>query len=298
MEFLKVFFQRSKWFYVFLVLLSIINGLLNTGVLMFINNTISGVKLFMFPEYDWAVFIVLILFSLTVTKVFQTFLIRLTTEINFDFELTILKKLKSATFEDFEKLGIERAFTAIGDIRVLANLPEVFMSAINSLIIVVCCFIYLFWISWVGSLAILCLMVFLFLFYMFRNKKIEKMLDELRSLMNHYFRYFNDLLQGFKEVKISSVRNENIYNKFLKENLSSRKNLSLKSSIRYMNNELTGSYSWYLVLGVIMFGLPRITSLNIADVSAFLVTILFFDGTGSGFDHSGSYLYPRKDCPG
>lgn len=278
MEFLKLMFNRSKVFYVALAALSLFNGLLYTGLLMFVNRAITQDPLPFLPEYDWAIFAGLILVSLVSTAIFQRYMIRLTNQVNFDFELTILKKLRKATLQDFDKLGDERVYTAMNDIRMLVNLPEVLMNAINALIILACCFGYLFFVSWVGGLCILGLMVLLFVFYTLRNNKIERDLQQVRSLHNTFYQFLYDLLLGFKEIKISAARNKNIYDKYIYKNRDEAKNLSVRANTRYMTNELIGRYSWFLVIGVVIFALPRVVEMSTASMSAFLITILYMVG--------------------
>ncbi len=278
MEFLKLLLAKSKLLYLGLVFLSIVNGLLNIGLLTFINHAITQTAIPIFPEYDWVLFILLILAAFATNKVFQSDMIKLTTEVNFDFEMAILEKLRYATYQDFEKLGKEKVFTAMGDIRNLGNIPEVLMNAINSTIVVICGFIYLFWQSVLGATVVLATMSFLLVFYILRNVKIEKELEKLRDLQNHFFRYINDLLYGFKELKMSATRNENIHTKFLKKNRFEGRKIAQDTRISYLNNELTGSFSWYIIIGIIMFGLPRFFDLDFAKVSSFLITILYLMG--------------------
>lgn len=278
MDFIKILLSRSKWLYVGLALLSAINGLLNMGLIAFINNSIAETPLPFDFKHAWIVFILMILVAFLTNKVFQTYMIKLTTSINYEFEIAILQKLRKASLQDFEKLGNERVFTAMGDIRNLSDFPEVLMSALNSFIVVTCCFVYLFFISTFGALSIISIMAILLIIYVYRNGKIEQKLQELRELQNNYFRYLTDLLAGFKEVKMSSVRNQNIYDRFLKQNRSTSKEISLQTGIGYMYNELTGNFSWYIVLGFIIFVLPLLLELKIADVSSFIVIILFLMG--------------------
>ena len=256
MEFLKLLLSRSKSFYLFLGILGIINGLLNTGLLMFINNTITHRKLPYFPQYDWLVFILVLLTSLLCSRVFHIYMVKLTTNIRTELQTSILRKLKYATYQDFERLGNEKVFTAMGDINMLTNLPEVFMNMITAIIMVICCFVYLLLMSPVGAFFILCFMTVLLIFYLVRNKGVEKKLNEIRTLQNHFWRYLNDLLLGFKETKMSVRRNENIHSGFLEKNLNDSKDLNIKASIKYLDNELTGNYSWFITLGAIMFVLP------------------------------------------
>lgn len=278
MEFLKTILSRSKLFYVFLLTLGFTNSMLNTGLLVFINKSILGEPFPYFPEYDWLIFIALIISSILISRAFQIYIIGLTNDLLCDFELAVLQKLRFSSFEQFEKLGKERVYTAMNDVRVLSNLPEVFINAFNAFILILCSMIYMFVTSYIGGAMVLLLMGLLLVFYLVRNNQVEKQLLQLRDLNDSFYRYLIDMLLGFKEIKMSIFRNENIYSKYIRENSLNKKLLNVKTSKRYMENEITGSYSWYLVLGFIIFALPQIANVQLADVSTFIVIILFLIG--------------------
>lgn len=278
MEFLKILLNRSKLFYLFLLGLSIVNGLLNTGLLVFINKAVTHTPLPYFPEYDWLLFIILIIISLAVSKVFHTYMVKLTTDIRSDLQLAILDKLKHTNYQEFEKIGNEKIFTAMADINMLSNLPEVFINMMNSFIMVACCFIYLFLVSVIGGAFILFVMSVLFIFYMVRNRNVEKKLNAIRNMQNDFWKYLGDLLAGFRETKMRIVRNESIHTAYLGKNINESKQLSIKASIKYLDNELTGNYSWYLTLGAIMFLLPKLFNLDQSNTTAFLIAILYLIG--------------------
>jgi cyclic peptide transporter len=275
LSFLKV---RSAWVYVMLGLLGIINSLMYSGLLVFLNSRISDTPISFWPQYDWVLFVGAILLAYIGNRAFQIQMIKLTVQTTFDFEMLILRKLKNTDLESFEKLGKERVFTAIQDSSMLSHLPEVFMNAFNSITIIVCCIAYLLSVSIIGGLVIALLMFLLLVLYMFRNFRLERELNGLRDLQNGYFRYLNDLLNGFREIKMSIKRNNSIYVDFLKKNRTKAKEISFSTSVKYLENELTGSYSWYLVLGFIIFLLPLLSVAKTADVSAFIITILYLIG--------------------
>jgi cyclic peptide transporter len=278
MEILKVFFNRSKFFALSLLVVCIMNGLLSMSLLFFINNKIANVPLPFLSEYDWAIFIVILLLALLANRSFQMSLITLTNDILFEFEVSMLQKLKQATYQSLEKMGNEKVMTAIEDNRSLAAIPGVFTSAFNSLIIIVCCVAYFFWVSWQGGILIVILLALLFIFYYVRNAITRKQLVELRGLIDLYYSYLGDLIYGFKEIKMSKARNENIFLKFLIKNRIQNKTISKKVATDYLNNQLTGNYSWYVILGVILFVLPEFFDSNLVVTGAYITTILYLIG--------------------
>lgn len=282
MKFLQLIVKKSKYFLLLILLLGIINSILNSALLLFINNTIGQKPIPFFSGHSGLVFSAIIIASLLISQRFQVYMIRLTNEILFEFEMSILQKLRYASFQDFEKLGKEKVYTAINDSRVLANVPQLFITCFNSLIMVLCCLAYMFWISVAGGMLVLFVLAALLAVYLVRNQRAEKDLNELRDLQTSYYSHLHDLLEGFREIKMSIVRNDTIFKNFLLKNRVSSKSISESTSIRYMNNELTGSYSWYIVLGVIMFTLPQFFSLSTVQVGAFLIIILYLIGPVAG----------------
>ena len=278
MDFLSIILQRSRWFYAQLIFLGIFNGVLNTAFLILINSSVNNQPLPVLDGYNWQLFVVLLVLSLLITKTFQTKLIKLTTQINYEFEIRILEKLKAASFNDFDKLGSERVYATLGDLMALSNLPAVLINALNAFTVIIFCFVYLFATSWMAGLAILALMGLLLLFYLVRNKSVEKRLNVLRNIQNDFFRYLADALNGFKEVEIDATKEHRLYGDYIGKNRHQDKSLRRETSIKYMNNELTGNYSWFILIGSIMFLFPLLFDFNTAVISSFLITILYLMG--------------------
>ncbi|WP_083867483.1 cyclic peptide export ABC transporter [Fulvivirga imtechensis] len=275
MNLFKIFQKQSKLFYFSIIMLGVISSVIYSSILVFINRTVSGEPLDYFPEYDWQIFLGLIAISFLCSKLFQNYMVTISNDILFDIELSIVNKVRQTTYETFEKLGSQRIYTAISDTRMLGRLPDAFINLINSSIIILCGIGYLLWISPIGGLCILFVMAALLTYYVLRNNSIEKELNVVRDLHDEYYSYLKELLYGFKQMKMSTSRSRNIFEKFLSSNRLKGKNISIKASQKYVDNELTGTYSWYVVLGAIMFVLPTFSSFENSLVSVFIMVVLF-----------------------
>lgn len=278
MELFRILQSRSKTFLPYLALLGIINSLMFSLLLIMINYAISREPFPIFPGYEWLMFYTTLVISLVLSHVFNSYLIKLTNQLLFEFEISVINKLRLANFRSFEKLGGERVHTAIGDARVLGAMPPELISALNSSIVVICGLCYLFFISVIGGIAIISVMIALLLVYLYRNKHIEKDLDKVRALQDDYYGYIMDMLNGFKELKLSAIRNNNLFHNFIKPNRLEGKRLSNSASVKYMNNELIGSYSWYIVISIIIFTFPLFLDIDIMQVTTFVVVILYLTG--------------------
>ena len=278
MDFFKLLYTKSKSIYIALFITSVLNGFSSIALLSFINNRIAGIPLPIFNDYDWLVFIGLLVGTFTLNKIFQTYMIRLTNEIIYEFQYKIHEKLKAAKLRQFENLGSPRVLTALNDVQHLGTLPEMVLSMLNAVITITACLAYIFWHSAIGALAILLVIVMLLTVYLLRNKWIENDMQVKRELENQYYRYMNDLLNGFKEIKGSFIKTFNIFERFMNVNLGKVRKIDEINSIRYSNNELSAGFSWYVVVGVLLFLGPSLLDLTSTTTSLFLVTILFMMG--------------------
>jgi cyclic peptide transporter len=275
---LTVLQGKSVVFYVFMILLGGVNGVMTTGLLFFINSTISETKVAYLGGYDWVVFLMLLGISFVVSMAFHKRMILSTNEVLYRYAVSVLDKLRKAGYQNFERLGLEKVYTAIADTAIVGRIPEIFIGAFNAVVVISCCIVYLFTISLTGAVMIVTVMGLLLVLYLFRNGKIEGDLNRIRDLQNDFYRYMNDFLHGFKELKMSQTRNNNMFNEFILKNRTTNMHLSNRTSVKYLYNELTGSFSWYIVLGMIIFVLPAFFDVSVRQLSAFLITILYLIG--------------------
>ena len=278
MEIFKLLQKKSKLFYFFMILFAIVNGFWSIGLLGIISSSIAGTPLAYGEGYNWQLFVGLALLSLLSNKYFRNFMIILTNDLSYEMGVSVIDKLRFATFQDYQELGKEKVYTALQDAAQISVVPKTFIESFQALVIVICCFFYLFWISAVSSLLLLGFTSLIILFFIYRNKKIESDFNVVRDLHNSYFTYLNDLLLGFKEIKMGTKRNDNLFNKFIDKNRLKAKNLITKNQIKYVNNDLVGSYSFYAVIAIVLFVMPTFYNFDRVKMSTFMITMLYAMG--------------------
>ena len=277
MHFLK-FLNKSKGFYFSLGILSLTSTITNFSILFIINAVVAGSSVPFFNKFGYVVYIFLIAVSFLSTTFFQNNMTYLTNDIVFDLEISIIRKLKNSSYESFEKMAKEKIYAVIGDASILGRIPETLIICINSAISILCALGYLFWISPFGSLAIFVFISVLLCIYFYRNRSIMKDMNKIRDYQDVYYASLRELIDGFKQIRISSKRNRNLFTNYILANRIISKSLNIKTSKKYITNQLSGSFSWYIVLGFIVFGLPVLFKLNLAQITTFITTILFIMG--------------------
>ncbi|MEO1625982.1 MAG: cyclic peptide export ABC transporter [Bacteroidota bacterium] len=290
MSILKLF-QQNRKFIALIIVLGVVNSLMYSSLLFLINNGIRAEKdLSWMTDYESLIFLGIMIFSFLTKRIFQNKLLRFSCNILYDFTVSIINKIRHASFEAFRQLGNQRVFTAINDTEVVAFLPRFFVDTCNHIIVVICGLAYLLWTLPMGMFLTIAITGTLALFYRIRNRAIARDLNSLRDLQNNFYRYLGDLMDGFQQIKMSITRNDKIYWGFLEKDRRKIRDLDINTSIKYMDNQLFASYGWYVILGFVIFVMPLYQSVDYNQLTTFVVVILYLMGPIGFLVNSFDYL--------
>jgi len=277
MEIFKILQRKSKVFYLFLTLMGFTNAIWSNSLLVLISNKIAGTPLPFFNDYDLLVFVGMIVTSFFISRLFQSFMLKLSIEISYDMVNRIFNKLRYAAYEKFIKFGKEKVYSLLSDTQIVSDFPQHFIEAFNSLVLFLVGISYLFYISFPGGLTVFLTLTALGIIYYYKTRSIIKYVSQGRELSDIYHRNINDLISGFKEIKMSSAKANNLCIR-LDENRRKVKGLNIIMSLKWMNNDLLGRYFWFITIGLILFVLPHFFSFDAQMISSFIVTLLFLMG--------------------
>src|SRR5437870_1251254 len=92
---------NKKYIKIFLIIiaLSAANSVLSSMLLVFINDTIIRKPIPYFEGYNWQVFIALLVVSFIFGRFFQVKMIRFTTNTLSEFQMSLLERIRHASFE-------------------------------------------------------------------------------------------------------------------------------------------------------------------------------------------------------
>ena len=278
MELFQILQNKSKYFYALLLLLGLINSVWASSLLLLINHKINGEPLPFLGEYDWLAYGVLIVAAFGMARFFQGYMIRLTYDLGNELGLGIFNKLRFTNYEDYLTLGEDRVRAAMADVTTLQRFPQAFLESFNAAVMVLIGVGYLLYTNPMGALVIMGVLAVLIIFYNLRTRVIQQDLSAARDLATVYQRNVNDFLRGFKDVKMSTDRSDVLYYDYLTENRNKVKALTVRTLVRHMMNELLGTYSWYLGIGIVLFLLPVLLHTDARVGISFVVTLLYLMG--------------------
>jgi putative ATP-binding cassette transporter len=261
----------------FIILFAIPNTLLSFGTLYIINNAISGKEEFL-KDYMWIVFLSIIVYSYLLNIYFQKRLNRYAFSVLYENEKNIFEKILNTPLITLEKLGSQRFYTTIQDIRVFGSFSQIVTHTVNSLLMLTLCIVYMFTISTYSALIVLGLITVLASVFFIVINTMSKQLSILRKYNESYFSYVNDVIKGFKQLKADSRKRENLMNKHLIPNRETSRGMDYKINFVFLSINLISQYGLYLVIGVILFLLPSLHLLSREEVIPYVVILLFISG--------------------
>lgn len=270
---LKLKFSQA----IYLLLYAIPNTILSFGIIYIMNNVISGKEGFL-TDYMGIVFVSVVIYTYLLNIIFQKRINKYSFEMLYENEKKIFDKILKAPLIALEKMGSQRFYTAIEDLRIFSSFPEVVTHTINSLLMVLLCMIYLFTLSTAAALVVIVLIILIAVFYLVVINTMSQKVGNLRKFNEHYYKYVDDVIKGFKGFKLSGQRRENLMNAHLSPNRESAKGLDFKINYVFLSINLISQYGLYLVIGVILFLLPELGILKREDVISYVVIILFIAG--------------------
>ncbi|MCL9807009.1 cyclic peptide export ABC transporter [Flavobacterium amniphilum] len=270
---LKLKFSQA----IYLLLYAIPNTILSFGIIYIMNNVISGKDGFL-TDYMGIVFVSVVIYTYLLNIIFQKKINRYSFEILYENEKKIFDKILKTPLITLERLGSQRFFTAIEDLRVFSTFPEVVTHTINSLLMLVLCMVYLFTLSVSSALTVVTLIILIAVTYFIVINTMSKKVINLRKYNENYYEYVDDVIKGFKGFKLSGLRRDNLMNKHLSPNRENAKTLDFNINFVFLSINLISQYGLYLVIGVILFLLPQIGLLEREDVVSYVVVLLFLAG--------------------
>ncbi len=262
---------------VLLLLYAIPNTILSFAIIYIINNVLSGNEQFL-KDYMIIVFLSIVGYTYLLNVIFQKGLNKYAFKILYKNEKNLFNQILRAPLATLEKFGTQRFYTAMEDLRIFSNLPYTVTHTVSSLLMLVLGVVYMFTLSAVSAGIVLALIVLVAVCYFIVMNSMSNQVGKLRKMNEHYYKYVNDLILGFKELKLSVSRRKNIMSDYLGPNRDSSEKLDFNINYVFLSINMVSQYGLYVVIAAILFGLPALGFLERADVIAYVVVILFISG--------------------
>lgn len=258
----------------YLFLFALPNTVLNFCILYIINNVIS--KSLSFNEFytSWC-FYIIVFFTYILNIIFQKKLNKRVYNILYENEKRIFSRILNTKLITLEKNGMQKFYTVVEDLRTFAILPEIITHTINSLFMLILCLIYMFCVSFYAGLSVSASIIIISSIYYIIMNSMSKSVIKLRLLNEEYYKFVNDAIRGFKNLKVNAILSKNLLHKYLIPNRDQAKILDYNVNYVFLSINLISQYGLYIVIGIILFLLPQLNIIPSNDVVSYIVIVLF-----------------------
>lgn len=221
-------------------------------------------------------FLGLILVVFITGLISQIWLIRLGQKVIFDLQMSLSRRILSASLRHLEELGAPKLLaTLTDDVQSLSNLVFVIPLICVDIAIVVGCLFYLGSLSWLVVLVIFSFLFVATLSVQFLLARGERLLGLAREEQDRLFKHFRTITEGTKELKLHQARRQEFIDRELQDAAASSqhyKNVSL-SIFAFTAN--WGQILFFMAIALLLFGLPQITSVETPVLSSYILTITY-----------------------
>lgn len=269
------FLLRASWTTVAIaVFTGSLSGACSALLIALINNAISSDNRST-NQFIWG-FIGLAVIALLTGIVSQYLLVRLSQSAVYKLRIRLSGWILSCPLRHLEELGANRLLaTLTDDVEAISRTVFSIPFLCVDIALILGGFIYLGWLSWLVFLGTLVCIAVAIAFVHFLLTKARFILKLAREQQDQLFKHFRAITEGIKELKLHTQRRE----AFLKEELQVTAALSRDYNVTSLGIAAiasnVGQLLYFIIVGLLVFGLPQLTTTSTSVLSGYVLTITY-----------------------
>ncbi|HEU4594348.1 MAG TPA: cyclic peptide export ABC transporter, partial [Pyrinomonadaceae bacterium] len=206
----------------------------------------------------------------------EIFLTRVAQDALFDMRMQISRQILAAPLRSLEEFGLRRLMTALtDDIPAITGVLGVIAGLCINVAVVVSGFIYLGLLSWKVLLAVFGFVLIGVLIYQLPTIRALHYHRLARLTADSLFQHFHALNVGAKELKLHRRRREAFLENVLRGTASALRGYNLSASALYSAAASCGQALVYVIIALVLFGLPSWQPVDSKVMSGFAITLLY-----------------------
>jgi putative pyoverdin transport system ATP-binding/permease protein len=201
--------------------------------------------------------------------------------------LIILEALKSSPLAQFERISQSKIHNVLTtDCAAISRFVPDMIEFLTAGVSLVFCLGYLVWLSpMVFALAVLVLSMGIG-GYLLRQNSAKSNLEQSRSQLERVYKLILDFMNGFKELKISPEKADDLFDRNILPGFLRTRHLLVNASRIVQLNYSIGLVLFFSLLGFVLFLLPHYFIHDTAIVSRIVVVLLYLVTPGGQFLYS------------
>ncbi len=256
---------------------STIAGISYAFILKAVNDCIGGDEISSDPRH-FLILLLLIVLHIHSKKIYMNATSVLTGELVQKVRIDIIEKLRFTELRFIESVGKGEIFNRLTeDTGVLFRTAPTLVMSIEGMVSFVSIFIYMMFISFKGAILMILLMALAVVAYSIASIPVKKKMTLSKHKEAKLLDRLNDVLAGFKELKLNQAKNEDFYKDY-KAIAGEVQELKTDATTTLNDTFLLVNGSFLCLIGVIVFLLPLIDVIDNEHVVGLASSLLFLWG--------------------
>lgn len=278
-SFTFLFKKKDHQKFVLLALISIISGFGNAIIIFSINMAIIKQNDLNIVLY----FLMGIVLYVGGQRIVRKKLIELTNNMVYLKRMEIVKKILKTSYQDFENIESGRIQATLNnDTETVSRLVNLVITAITSSATLLCCFIYLGFISFYGLLLSFAIITVIASIYYLVGLYANRIGERSRDIQNHFFSFIDDLSGGFKELSLHEKKKEQFVSD-MQRSCNEYRIMRGKSTMAFANMFVVGELLFTLAIGAVVFLFPLVfNEISTATLISYIFVLLYMTGPVHG----------------
>jgi putative ATP-binding cassette transporter len=190
----------------------------------------------------------------------------------------ISDKIRNSELLFLERVGKGELYTRLAhDTNFISGSALLIINASQSVLVVVFCLAFVAILSKFATFITVLAIGIATMNYMAHQDSIAGELRETRVKEGKFFEMINQILDGFKELKMNQKKSDDYFG-FFKMLAHEAKELKIKTGIIFIGELMFSQIFFYALLAVIVFIMPRFAQINSALIIRVTAAILFIIG--------------------
>lgn len=274
MKLLSLLFQASRGRFLASVLSGLISGACGAGLIAMINRTLARSQVQGAREV--ALFVGLVAVALVSRIAAQVWISQINQDALFDLRLKTSAQIARAPLRQLEEQGSHRLLSALTEdlfhlTNAMAMLPRLVINAST----VFGCLIYMVMLSRTLLLALVICLVLGIVTYRLSTARALRDMRRAREVQDELMLHFRSLTDGIKELKLHALRRDDFLSRVVADAAGRVKDLQRRAAAAFAVGSSWGMFLFFVVIGVLLFLLPRLTEVNTASLVGYTLAVLY-----------------------
>lgn len=206
-------------------------------------------------------------------------LITITNDLVYSRRMEIVNRILGTSYQKMEEIDDGRIQAGLNnDTETISGFANIFITGITSLITLICCFIYLGFISFYGlCLSILVALIAASLYFIV-GRSANRLWENTRDIQNVFFGFINHITSGFKELALNRGKNDE-FKKDMEQSCSAYRDKRVLADVKFANVFVIGELLFTFVVGIVAFFFPILfKDIENSSLRTFIFVYLYMTG--------------------